>query len=214
MAYGMDFLGNVGQGLMDFGGTAMDFAKDNPALTGSLVGAGTGYLMDGKGGALAGGLLGGALGSGAEGLFGSGADTASTNVYGQGSKKMFDTAGLYSPANQSVIERAAATSAGLGGYGEALAPMGGSSVSTGASGLFGSGFSDRIRPMTDVAKTYGDITGGMATRENMQSEIDYRNRVAALNERDANLRYENQMATNQAAIDAFSKSKLSNYYSA
>ena len=58
-------------------------------------------------------------------------------------------------------------------------------------------------------KTYGDYQTGKAAQENAQSEIDYRNRIAALQEAEAASKTANKEATNQAILDAFDQSALS-----
>jgi len=68
MAFGTEFLSNLGS-------NALSFAQQNPALTGGLLGAGAGYLADGKQGAFLGGAGGAALGYGAgRGLFDGGGE--------------------------------------------------------------------------------------------------------------------------------------------
>jgi hypothetical protein len=213
MPYGSEFLGNVGTGLMDFAGSG---------LGQTAIGAGLGYGIDklagGKGGTGAilgglGGLMNYGTGSGGN-LFGEGTSnfdsTALGGLFGSGTNQAQNQyqqqAGLIDP---KYLQDPSVTGALQSGY-ENIPKAGLLDRASGFQKQYGGLFGG----VGDVASAYGQYQTGQANRANSKSEIDYRNRIATLNEQEANRNFANQAATNQAATDAFSKSKLRNYYSA
>ena len=191
-----------------------NFAKSGLGQT--AIGAGLGYGLDrlsgGKGGR--GAILGGAggllnYGSGQGGnLFGEGEGgfdaTAAGGLFGQQPQQQ----GLVQGLGGSLVPQQTAVAQGL--QPSIAQPSG----LLDRASQFGEQYSDAGKFVGDIGEAYGNIQGGLAQRDLAESEIDYRNRVAALNEAQFNRTSENQAATNQAAIDAFQKSRLNNYYSA
>lgn len=195
-----NFLGGLGK-----------FASSGLGQT--AIGAGLGYGLD----KLAGGEgTTGALLGGAGGLlnYGSG---AGGNMFGEGQGGFDSTyiGGLFGQPTQQAGE---VTRTGLdpfvsnvGKLPQVATPQAIPAQAT-QQGLFQN--FQGLGGLGDLAKGFGNLQQGLAQRDLSQAEIDYRNRVAALNEQAFSRDFANQAATNQAAIDAFNKSKLSNYYSA
>lgn len=213
MPYGSEFLGNIGTGLMNFAGSG---------LGQTAIGAGLGYgadrLAGGKGGT--GAILGGVgglmnYGSGSGGnLFGEGTSnfdsTALGGLFGSGTgqaqNQYQQQVGMIDP---SYLQDPSVTGALQSGY-ENIPQTGLLDRASGFQKQYGGLFGG----VKDIASAYGQYQTGQSSRANTKSEIDYRNRTAALNEAAFNRDFENQAATNQAAQDAFAKSNLRNYYSA
>lgn len=211
MSWG-SLIGSLGTGLSNVASSGLGQAA---------IGAGLGYgadrLAGGKGGT--GALLGGIgglmnYGSGAGGnLYGEGAGgfdtTALGGLFGQGQQAGYqqhynqvatDLGRAFTPAEATAIQ------SGYEGIGQ------GGLMSQ--AGQFGQNYGDLAKMGGDISSAYGDIRGANTQRDLAKSEIDYRNRVAALNEAEARRISGNQAATQQSVSDAFSKSKLKNYYSA
>lgn len=216
MPYGSEFLGNIGTGLMDFAGSG---------LGQTAIGAGLGYGLDrlagGKGGT--GAILGGVgglmnYGSGSGGnLFGEGTSnfnsTALGGLFGSGTgqaqNQYQQQVGMIDP---SYLQDPSVTGALQSGY-ENI-PQGNQVGLLDRASNFQKQYGGLFGGAGDVASAYGQYETGLSNRANSKSEIDYRNRIATLNEQEANRNFANQAATNQAATDAFAKSNLRNYYSA
>ncbi len=208
------FLGGLGKGLMDFAGSGLDQ---------TAIGAGLGYGLD----RLAGGEGGtGAILGGAGGLlnYGSGAGGFGDNLFGEGASNFDATAvgGLFGQQGQQSPQGLVQGAGGsLVPYDTAVAQGLTPEVPQSATGGlldrasdFYSQNKDAIGGFGDLATAYGKYQEGQSQRDLAQSEIDYRNRIAGLNQQTFDRDFANQEATNQAAIDAFNKSKLRNYYSA
>ena len=187
MAEESSWYGDIGQSLMDFAGSG----------TGqTLIGGGAGYLADKYVGG-GDGKVGAMLGAGA----------GAYNAYDTG-------AGLLDPSENGV------TSGSLGGLlgkrGEASSytnPVTGQvSQQRGAgSGLLG--MTQDINPV-DAYRAYGEYRTGESAQENAKSEIDYRNRIAQLEEDEYNYKVKSRAATQAGADEGFANSSLSNYYTA
>lgn len=225
MPYGSEFLGNVGTGLMDFAGSG---------LGQTAIGAGLGYGMDrlagGKGGTGAvlggiGGLMNYGTGSGGN-LFGEGTSnfdsTALGGLFGSGTGQggvsygTPDTAGLVAGPNGSLITPEAASKLGQSNI-AGLPSLTGSLPQTGLldrASSFQKQYGGLFGGIGNAVSAYGQYQSGQANRNNSKSEINYRNRIATLNEQEANRNFANQAATNANADSAFSQSKLRNYYTA
>lgn len=193
----MNLLGNAALG---YGVDKLSGGKGGiGAALGGLAG-GTGYGLN----------MGGLMGNGSIMQEGLGNMVNSTGLFGQGLTKdqtayneayknigseFLGDSAIRESLNQGYQNLPAAQS----GFGSTIAGL-------------GNKYGDTVGLLGDLGTTYGQISGGLAQRKNSQAEIDYRNRLAAMQERDFNRSYANQDATNQAALDAFKNSSLNNYY--
>ncbi len=218
MPYGSEFLGNVGTGLMNFAGSG---------LGQTAIGAGLGYGMDrlaggkGKTGAIlggVGGLMNYGTGSGGS-MFGFGDNannfnnTAVGGLFGSGASPIQSQyqqqVGMINP---DMLQDPSVASALQSGY-ENL-PQGNQTGLLDRASSFQKQYGGLFGAAGDAANAYGQYQSGQASRNNSKSEINYRNRIATLNEQEANRNFANQAATNANVNSAFSQSKLRNYYTA
>ena len=207
MAYGMEFLGGLGSNLSKFASSGLGQAA---------IGAGLGYGADkltggeGKTGALL-GLGGGLLNYGSGGGFGgdfnfgdSALGQAQTGLFGQPTKP---TTGSYDVVGSMVPDYMKAGSTAT-------------KVPETTTGLFDSlsnlhkKYGDSIGTGTDIAKAYGDISGGLAQQDLAQAEVDYRNRLAGLSEAQIADMDRRKRAMEAGATTGFEQSSLGNYYTA
>jgi len=210
---GLDFLGRLGGGLMDFAGSG---------LGQTVIGAGAGYGLDrltggsGQTGALVGGV-GGLLnyGSGAGGnLFGEGASdfdaTALGGLFGQQGQQ--GQPQLVQGLGGSLVPQQTAIAQGL--QPTSLASIAQPTGLLDRATAVGERYAPAGRFVGDIGQAYGNIQQGLAQRDLAESEIDYRNRIAALQEENFLDQQRRQRATETNIASGFGKSSLSNYYSA
>ena len=182
----------------------------------SLLAGGAGYLADkyiaggsGKTGAVLGGLAGaGNYLTGEQGnLYGEGETNfndsylggllggnqqAKTGIYGNPYQQSSGTDIRQVPEGNSYMNKAANAGMGLlGSAGKAIAE----------------------NPL-DAFKAYSEYKSGQAAQANAQSEIDYRNRIAQLQEDEYNYQKRAREATQSGLSEGFKASGLSNYYTA
>ena len=184
----------------------------------SLLGAGAGYLADkyigggsGRTGAAVGGLLGaGNYMLGEQGnMYGEGSTDFGNSAMGGllGTKKQ-PTTGIYGePYSQSTgndIRQIPQETSYMSRIGEA-----------GMGLLGGTAKAVKDNPI-EVFKAYTDYKTGRAAQENAQSEINYRNRIASLQESNYLDQQRRKQEMEQNAIGGFNSSGLSsrNYYEA
>lgn len=210
----------IGTGLMDFG---------KSSLGQTVIGAGLGYgadkLSGGKGGtgAVLGGLggFGNSLtGAGAnfgDSIVGQGVDYASTGLFGQGGETLTADQNAYNTQLASVNSDYMSNPAIRESLNQGYQNLPGAQASTGLLGGAKDWYStnkDFVGGGIDVANAYGNYQTGQAERENSQSEIDYRNRIAQLEEDEYNYQVKARAATQAGADEGFANSSLSNYYTA
>ena len=182
----------------------------------SLLAGGAGYLADKyiaggnrKTGAIIGGLAGaGNYLTGEQGnLYGEGETNFNDSYLGGllGGNKQAKT-GIYgNPYQQSNGTDIRQVQDGNGYMSKAI-DMG--------AGLLGSAGKAVMENPLDAFKAYSEYKSGQAAQANAQSEIDYRNRIAQLQEDEYNYQKRAREATQSGLSEGFKASGLSNYYTA
>lgn len=186
----------------------LDFA--NSGLGRAAIGAGVGALGAQAMGedASKGAWGGGALGAASYGLQGGGFDSG---LYDGSQGGIGNSTGLFGSAQQKQLDPYALPEVG-GSIDKAITQTPQQNQNF-FSNMNLENTKDITGGLMDLSTAYGTYQSGEAERKNAQNEIDYRNKLAALQERNYNRDYTNQAATQTNVADAFNQSSL-NYYNA